>query len=69
MQYANHEDLYRGCNGAKAKVSSKTDLGRVELIVKGLESKKHFHNYCQNNNFTPQLSIKQQTSQKPQMRN
>ena len=30
--------------------------------------KKHFHNQYRNNNFTPQLKIKQQTPQKPQRR-
>ena len=47
--------------GPRLRVRSGTDLGRVELIVKGLKSKKRFHNYCQNNNFTLQLNIEQQT--------
>jgi len=38
-------------------VRSGVNLGRVELVVKGLESKKDFHNLYQINDFTPHLKL------------
>ena len=40
----NYEDLEEGVMGVRLGMRSYIDLRRVELIVEGLGSEKHFHN-------------------------
>ena len=43
------------CNEAEVKVKKWNNLGESGAIGQKTKEQKHFHNWCQNNSFTPQL--------------